>query len=509
MDEATKRTGRSRLLTQLSHLVVGLSLVGNLLGLEHAAARVKRPDLVVTLVANPPNEATLAGTFRLSSTVKNRGRKRAPSSTNHYYLSRDSRRNRNDIRLLGKRTVPALAPNDTSTGRVRLTIPQSAPVRAYFVIVCADGPKEIREPEESNNCRASSQRMSVDEGHAASIANQILALDQRVPDDVNIFTSVFNPGQVDGLYPDGAAMEPAPGPVLTEEQVRVRLTAFLSDWYDNNSGKVSDALELFDDDHVKTMIPDPDNRAAFVSLNGTIWEPLVVHFLNSGLFNPSRYGGLPITILARSALIDDKFTIIFNVRHNSEDFANKIGVWVHEIGHDDGPVTGNEESVLHAVMSMAQMQVLLKNPRMAYENTELTRFMDSYVLQFINSREDGSPNSEIFAPTGQGTAPGSAQSKPDFRTVVGGSDGSTPAPAAFSEILTRLGLPASSQYNQPMAESFESLNDDWMSDQQRVQISVLLQLVSVEEISQETGLSQQAAIDLLELQPYLDAIDGG
>jgi hypothetical protein len=32
-------------------------------------------------------------------------------------------------------------------------------------------------------------------------------------------------------------------------------------------------------------------------------------------------------------------------------------------------------------------------------------------------------------------------------------------------------------------------------------------MVSVEEISQETGLSEQDAIDLLELQPYLDAID--
>jgi hypothetical protein len=37
-------------------------------------------------------------------------------------------------------------------------------------------------------------------------------------------------------------------------------------------------------------------------------------------------------------------------------------------------------------------------------------------------------------------------------------------------------------------------------------ISVLLQLVTVEEIAQATGLGQQQIVDTLGLQPYLDAI---
>jgi hypothetical protein len=45
-----------------------------------------------------------------------------------------------------------------------------------------------------------------------------------------------------------------------------------------------------------------------------------------------------------------------------------------------------------------------------------------------------------------------------------------------------------------------------MSDKNRVQISVLLQLVTPAEIAETTGLSEQEVIDRLELQPYLDAI---
>lgn len=203
-------------------------------------------------------------------------------------------------------------------------------------------------------------------------------------------------------------------------------------------------------------------------------------------------------------------TIIFNIRHQSEDPAFKIGLWAHEIAHDDGPVTGDEEAVVHAIMAMVHMQVLLEAPELAYADTESARVMNSYVLQFLHSREKGSPNSEIVASTGTGVAPGSTQNVPDFHTVVsgylGGRTGSTPIPGPLAGILDTLGVPDASEFGPVMTEAFEDLNDEWMSDLGRLQISVLLQLVTPAEIARTTGLSEPEVIDRLELQPYLDAI---
>ena len=56
------------------------------------------------------------------------------------------------------------------------------------------------------------------------------------------------------------------------------------------------------------------------------------------------------------------------------------------------------------------------------------------------------------------------------------------------------------------AKLFDHLNDTWLSDEGRLQISVLLQLVSMRTITQKTGLSRSKAIRVLHLKPYLDAI---
>jgi hypothetical protein len=279
-----------------------------------------------------------------------------------------------------------------------------------------------------------------------AISNQVLALDPRVPGDVNLFTSQFNPGAVDGLYPSGSAMEPGSTPALTEEEVRHQLSSFLTTWHGDDA-KESAALALFDDTLVKLMVPEPDNRAAFVCLAGTIWEPLIDYYLHSDRFNPSRYGGLPITVMARSSLVGEKMTIIFNVRHQGESFIRKIPQWVHEIGHHDGPNSGDEEAVQHSVTAMAWAQVLTASPAVAYENTELTRYLNSYLLVFLNSRNKGSPTSQVIASTGTDTAPGSAQSTRDFRAFIGGASGSTPLPPALGEILSGLGVADTSEYS--------------------------------------------------------------
>ncbi len=60
---------------------------------------------------------------------------------------------------------------------------------------------------------------------------------------------------------------------------------------------------------------------------------------------------------------------------------------------------------------MTYLQVLSKHPELAYEGTELSRQMNDGALAFLNSHEHGSPNSEIYAPTGRGIAPGSPRQR--------------------------------------------------------------------------------------------------
>jgi hypothetical protein len=180
---------------------------------------------------------------------------------------------------------------------------------------------------------------------------------------------------------------------------------------------------------------------------------------------------------------------------------------VHEIGHHDASNTHDEERALHALEALVWGQVLDAIPGFAYADTELTRVESSNLLQFLNSRENDAPQSEIVAPTGIGTAPGSPYNTPDFASAITqpAQSGDTPAPSSVSGILAGLGV-SGTQYGPMLNEGFQNLNDSWLTDVQRVQVSVLLQLVTPGEIAQATGLSQSQVIDTLGLQPYLDAI---
>ena len=67
-------------------------------------------------------------------------------------------------------------------------------------------------------------------------------------------------------------------------------------------------------------------------------------------------------------------------------------------------------------------------------------------------------------------------------------------------------MPAHPDWSLATAKLFAHLNDKWLSDVGRLQISVLLQLVSVKTIAQKAELSRSKAIRKLHLKPYLDAI---
>ena len=344
----------------------------------------------------------------------------------------------------------------------------------------------------------------------SDLANRVLALSQHVPGNIDLFTSVFLPSATEGLYPAGVAMAPVDGTPPTEDVVRAQLTAYLNRWFDNDSARVTEALALFDADAVKTLIADPTLRAAFAAMKGTLLEPTIDHLLTSGLFSEVRWGGLPNTVVA--GVCCSPRIIAVNRRHEGDRFEYLIGVMGHEILHDDTGTPQAEEAINTALTAMTQMQVLSKSPELARGGTELARLINDGALLFINSREAGSPNGEIYAPTGLGVAPGSPRDTADLWTFINGA-GFSPAPEPLRTILQNVfapgtSIPATLNFDQATAELFANLDDNWLSDTQRAQISVLLQLVTVDEIAQATGLSQQQIIDTLGLQPYLDAIGG-
>jgi subtilase family serine protease len=123
--------------------------------------QLRAPDLIETSVSNPPPTSSLESTFSVTDTVKNQGNADAGPSITRYYLSVDTVKGSGDILLTGSRSVPSLAPGETSTAAVNVTIPSSTPLGVYYLLACADGTKVVAESDETNNCIASSSTVQI------------------------------------------------------------------------------------------------------------------------------------------------------------------------------------------------------------------------------------------------------------------------------------------------------------------------------------------------------------
>lgn len=352
---------------------------------------------------------------------------------------------------------------------------------------------------------------------ATQLANFLLALPQRKPCDVNLFTTRLKLGDtnVTGLYPEGSPSKAAvAGQPAAEAAVRAQLDAFLAGQLSGNRTRVMAALALFDRADVREKVPDPTLRAALVSLSGTLGRPLLEWFVTSRKVQV-RWGGTPGTASVGSG------QIVFNRRYNGEHFALLSGVFAHEILHwNDGVPPPTEEVILHVVNIVVYMQLLRLNPELATSGTELARQKNSDVLVFINSRSPGSSRSAIIVPTGRGTAPGSTRNERDIYQHAKYYHGygwaakpedSSPAPPVFATVLRSLlapgvKIPKPLTYSKKTAELFSKMNDTWLSPVDRLRVSVLLGLVSMEEIVKYTGLPRAKAIATFRLAPILAAM---
>lgn len=119
-----------------------------------ASAASARPDLGVGFLVDPP-QITQAGTmFSTAFVIENDGRSRAPRSRAAVFLSRDTRRDASDVRLASVR-VPSIRRGRDVLRGVRLLVPRDTASGSYFLVVCADAPRRVRESDERHNCLGS------------------------------------------------------------------------------------------------------------------------------------------------------------------------------------------------------------------------------------------------------------------------------------------------------------------------------------------------------------------
>ena len=124
--------------------------------------QVTRPDLVITVISNPPPMVARGGHFAVSDTIKNQGAVSSGSSGTRYYLSADGDKGSGDTLLIGTRGSPVLAAGASSSGpAISLTIPSTTPPGLHYLLACADDAAVVIETDESNNCKASSSRVAV------------------------------------------------------------------------------------------------------------------------------------------------------------------------------------------------------------------------------------------------------------------------------------------------------------------------------------------------------------
>ena len=125
-----------------------------------AVAAKKKADLIVSAIGNPPATVDAGKGFSLSSTVKNKGKKKAKASSVTFHLSLDAKVDDSDVSI-GSSPTPALKPKKSSTADAALDVPGSVKAGVYSIVGCADGGNAVKEKKETNNCRASTGSVRV------------------------------------------------------------------------------------------------------------------------------------------------------------------------------------------------------------------------------------------------------------------------------------------------------------------------------------------------------------
>jgi hypothetical protein len=115
-----------------------------------AAPAPARPNLEVASVEAPSSVAQ-GGTLVTTVVVRNAGKAAAGTSSVRVALSTDKRVGK-DKALSPTTSIPGLRAGAATSGKARATVPLATAPGRYFVVVCADATKRVRESDEGDNC---------------------------------------------------------------------------------------------------------------------------------------------------------------------------------------------------------------------------------------------------------------------------------------------------------------------------------------------------------------------
>ena len=118
-----------------------------------AAPKSRKPDLVTQRVVGLSAGTSAGSTLALTAKVVNRGTGKAKRSHLTAALSVD-RKSGDDARLGTGAKVQELKPGRKARVGLRLALPAEVSPGSYYVLVCADARRVVRERNERNNCRA-------------------------------------------------------------------------------------------------------------------------------------------------------------------------------------------------------------------------------------------------------------------------------------------------------------------------------------------------------------------
>jgi CARDB len=136
-------------------LIAGTALVAATLA---AAATTARPDLVVTSVSLSRTVIFPGGSFRVEDITRNRAAAGAGPSVNGYVLVyADAQQHIRALKALGRRSLARLGAGASSRGSRLVRTSKSLKPNTYWIKVCADATRSVRESNERNNCRLSPQ----------------------------------------------------------------------------------------------------------------------------------------------------------------------------------------------------------------------------------------------------------------------------------------------------------------------------------------------------------------
>ena len=211
------------------------------------------------------------------------------------------------------------------------------------------------------------------------------------------------------LYPSGPALEPAPGPGPSDQQVATDFVAFLANHLGSNQARVDATLAKFHDPEVVTALPDAAVRAGLLSLTGTLGDPLVDPFLAGELAITRVTFGDPLDARRVVGPAADSVPSerVVNRRYRAEPFALLAGSLLHELLRHEPVVSDDEETMLHALAAGVHLQMISRTPALT-GTSELARRQNSLALALLCSRSPGSAAVRIIAPHGLGTMPGAA-----------------------------------------------------------------------------------------------------